>query len=72
MRQLPKINTLVIKIGSSIIAGDDDINKQFLSELGLVISNLKKEIHDIIIVSSGAIAAGFKHSWFFDKTKRYY
>lgn len=69
MRQLPKINTLVIKIGSSIIAGNDDINKQFLSELGLVISNLKKDIHDIIIVSSGAIAAGFKHLGFLTKPR---
>ncbi|MCA1927371.1 MAG: glutamate 5-kinase [Calditerrivibrio sp.] len=69
MRKLPKINTLVIKIGSSIIAGKDDIDKVFLSNLSAVISNIKKDIQHIVIVSSGAVAAGFKHLGFLSKPK---
>lgn len=69
MRKLPKINTLVIKIGSSIIAGKDDIDKIFLSNLSSVISNIRKNIPNIVIVSSGAVAAGFKHLGFSSKPK---
>ncbi len=61
MRKIPKIETLVIKIGSSIISGDDmGINNERIVSIAKEVSNLKKHIPNIIIVSSGAVAAGFK------------
>jgi len=60
MRKLPKINLMVIKIGSSIVAGKDRVDKEFLARLAATISEVKKEVKDIVIVSSGAVAAGFK------------
>ncbi|ADR19168.1 glutamate 5-kinase [Calditerrivibrio nitroreducens] len=69
MRKLPKINTVVIKIGSSIIAGKDKIDKDFLSKLASVISEIRADIKNIVIVSSGAVAAGFKLLGFKSKPK---
>ncbi|MCX8085169.1 MAG: glutamate 5-kinase [Calditerrivibrio sp.] len=69
MRKLPKINTLVIKIGSSIVAGKDEIDKKFLAELAHAIHIIKNDVKDVVIVSSGAIAAGFKTLGFDSKPK---
>lgn len=69
MRKLPKINLMVIKIGSSIVAGKDRVDKEFLARLAATISEVKKEVKDIVIVSSGAVAAGFKLLGFESKPK---
>jgi len=66
---LPKINLMVIKIGSSIVAGKDRVDKEFLARLAATISEVKKEVKDIVIVSSGAVAAGFKLLGFESKPK---
>ncbi len=61
MRKLPKINSLVIKIGSSIITDENhNINEGFLSSLAENISKIKPLVKNVTIVSSGAVAAGFK------------
>lgn len=61
MRKIPKIRVLVIKIGSSILTGEDmGINAARISEIVFRVSELKKSIPNILIVSSGAIAAGFR------------
>jgi glutamate 5-kinase len=61
IRTLPKINNLIIKIGSNILVGDDNgINEERVRQIVNVIVRLKAEIPKITIVSSGAIAAGFK------------
>lgn len=60
---MPKsdIKTLIIKIGSSILSGDDlGINSARISSLVYHIAKLKKTIPNIVIVSSGAVASGFK------------
>ena len=55
------IKTLIIKIGSSILSGDDlGINSARIASLVYHIAKLKKTIPNIIIVSSGAVASGFK------------
>lgn len=69
MRKLPKINTLVIKIGSSIVAGKDRIDKEFLAKLAATISEVKVDVGSVVIVSSGAVAAGFKLLGFKSKPK---
>lgn len=61
MRKIPKIETLVIKIGSSILSGDDmGINATRISKIVFHVAELKKKIPNILIVSSGAVAAGFR------------
>ena len=61
MRNIPKIKTLVIKIGSSILSGNDmGINAARIGEIVAQVSKLKKDIPNILIVSSGAVAAGFR------------
>ena len=55
------IKTLIIKIGSSILSGDDlGINSARIAALVYHIAKLKKTIPNIVIVSSGAVASGFK------------
>ena len=55
------IKTLIIKIGSSILSGDDlGINSVRIASLVYHIAKLKKTIPNIVIVSSGAVASGFK------------
>ena len=65
MRKLPKINSLVIKIGSNIITDSNhNIDEKFLNSLVNKISQIKSDIKNITIVSSGAVAAGFKELGF--------
>ncbi|MGA1862725.1 glutamate 5-kinase [Deferribacter thermophilus] len=61
MRKLPEIKTLVIKIGSNLLTNNSRyIDKSYIYSLAEVISDLKKSIKNILIVSSGAIAAGMQ------------
>lgn len=70
MRKLPKIETLVIKIGSNIISREDgEVNLDFLNNLSKVISKIKESITNIVIVSSGAVACGFRTLGFSKKPK---
>ena len=49
----------VVKAGSSLVAGNDDgINKLFIKNLVLQVSQLLEEGIQVIIVSSGAVAKG--------------
>ncbi len=70
MRKLPSVNTLVIKIGSNIITNQvNGINESFIAELAESISKLRSSIENIIIVSSGSVAAGFKYLGYKSKPK---
>lgn len=70
MRNLPEINTLIIKIGSSILTDvSGEVNLKFVNALSEVISRVKKEIKNVVIVSSGAVACGFKTLGFDKKPK---
>lgn len=61
MRKLPKIETLVVKVGSNILTNPEKgVNLEFLSGLVGTICDVKKEIPNIVIVSSGSVGAGFK------------
>lgn len=61
MRDIPKIKTLVIKIGSSVLSGDDlGINASRISAIAANVADLRKTVPNIIIVSSGAVAAGYR------------
>ncbi|ADD68652.1 glutamate 5-kinase [Denitrovibrio acetiphilus DSM 12809] len=61
MRKLPKIETLVVKVGSNILTHHErGVNLEFLSGLVRILCNFKKNIPNIVVVSSGAVGAGFK------------
>jgi len=60
MRKLPNINTLVVKVGSSLLANEKGVNEAFINNIASVLSFIKEKIPHIIVVSSGAVAAGFK------------
>lgn len=55
------MNRLVIKIGSNILAyGNEGLDMKRISSIACDISELQNKEYDIVIVSSGAIAAGMK------------
>ena len=50
---------LVVKVGSSLLIGDDgDLDRQWLAGLADDVADLHRRRHEILIVSSGAIAIG--------------
>ena len=70
MSSKENIKTLIIKIGSSILSGDDlGINSARIASLVYHIAKLKKTIPNIVIVSSGAVASGFKLLGFSSRPK---
>lgn len=70
MRILPKLNTVIIKIGSSIISQKHgDVNAAFIESLSEVVNELKKMVKNVVIVSSGAVACGFRTLGFKTKPK---
>ncbi|KAA0259455.1 glutamate 5-kinase [Deferribacter autotrophicus] len=61
MRRLPQVKTLVIKIGSNILTNNSTIiDNNYINNLAKVIGELKSQIENILIVSSGAVAAGIQ------------
>ena len=56
---LKNIKRIVIKIGSQILTGEDgDLNRTWMATLAAEVSALRREGREVIIVSSGAVAAG--------------
>lgn len=54
-------NTIVIKIGSSLLADDNrDIRKRWITSIAADLSNLAASGKNVIIVSSGSVAIGRK------------
>jgi glutamate 5-kinase len=70
MRHLTEIETLVIKMGSNVLLGQNDgVNLEFISSLTSVLADVNKKIKNIVIVSSGAVGAGFRHLGFSSRPK---
>ena len=58
---LKKVRRIVVKVGSSILASREmGLHRTVFSQLAKEISNLKNQGYEIILVSSGAIAAGME------------
>jgi glutamate 5-kinase len=53
------MNRIVIKVGSAVITQDDKIALDRLAQLVEFIAQLKKENNEVVLVSSGAVAAGY-------------
>ena len=70
MRNLPNIRTLVVKIGSNILTDvKNGLNVDFITSLAKTLSEIKKTIPNIVIVSSGAVGSGFKLLGFEERPK---
>lgn len=52
---------IVIKIGSNLLIKENEINKNFIIQISSIISKLIENNHKVVIVSSGAKAAGLKY-----------
>ncbi|MDE5832480.1 MAG: glutamate 5-kinase, partial [Desulfovibrio sp.] len=57
-RALRGAKIIVVKIGSAVIAGRDSLNYQAMEDLAAQLAALKNNGKKIILVSSGAVAAG--------------
>ena len=56
---LSEYRRLVVKVGSSLLVGaNGELNRSWLESLAADIAALKRDGHEILIVSSGAIAIG--------------
>ena len=56
-----KVRRLVVKVGSSILASvEKGLHHEVFSQLAEEISELKREGYEIVLVSSGAVAAGME------------
>src|SRR5262245_54095980 len=55
---LPRVRRVVIKIGSSILSGPGGIDRERIAHLAGEIATLRQRQYEIILVSSGAVAAG--------------
>ena len=65
---LGEVRRVVIKVGSNVLtAGGDDLHRGVFRKLAKNIASLKGRGYDIVIVSSGAVAAGRKSLTAVDK-----
>jgi len=55
---LPRVRRVVIKIGSSILSGPDGIDRDRIASLVGEIAALRQHPYQVVLVSSGAVAAG--------------
>lgn len=55
---LNDLHRLVVKIGSSLLIDDDKLNRSWLNGLADDIAVLRKDGHQVLVVSSGAVAIG--------------
>lgn len=55
---LPRVRRVVIKIGSSILSGPTGIDRSHIASLVGEIAALRRQPYQIVLVSSGAVAAG--------------
>ena len=67
---LGKVRRIVVKVGSSILASRDrGLHRNVFSHLAKEISTLKRQGYEMILVSSGAIAAGMEKLGFQSRPK---
>lgn len=55
---LPRVKRVVVKIGSSILSGPQDIDRDRIARLVGELAALRQHGHAVVLVSSGAVAAG--------------
>ena len=55
-----RVRRAVVKIGSGVLTHDDGLNTRVIKRLAGEVSALVDEGHEVILVSSGAVASGMK------------
>ena len=55
-----KARRVVLKLGSSVVTGEDDLNLPLIRQLVGEIGALRRTERQVILVTSGAVAAGLK------------
>ena len=55
---LPRVKRVVVKIGSSILSGPQDIDRERIARLVGELAELRRRDIQVVLVSSGAVAAG--------------
>ena len=55
---LPRVRRVVVKIGSSILSGAQDIDRERIARLVGELAGLRRRGYELVLVSSGAVAAG--------------
>lgn len=64
------LKTIVVKIGSSILAGDKDgLDAKRISNIASDVTAVQKMGYDVVVVSSGAVAAGIRKLGFKEKPR---
>ncbi|MDH5465108.1 MAG: glutamate 5-kinase [Thiovulaceae bacterium] len=58
MKKKKALNRIVIKVGSAVLTENNGIAQERMLNLVTLIANLKKK-YDVILVTSGAVAAGY-------------
>jgi glutamate 5-kinase len=66
---LPRVKRVVIKIGSSILSGPSGIDRTRITSLVGEIAALRRQPYQIVLVSSGAVAAGMTRLGLRDRPK---
>ena len=64
-----KARRIVVKVGSGVLTGANGFNPQRIGRLASQISQIRAQGKEIVMVSSGAIAAGFKKMGLSEKPK---
>jgi len=55
---LPRVRRVVVKIGSSVLAGPQDLDRARIARLVGELADLRQRPYEVVLVSSGAVAAG--------------
>ncbi len=55
---LPRVRRVVVKVGSSVLSGPQDIDRARIARLVAELAALRRRGFDVVLVSSGAVAAG--------------
>jgi len=55
---LPRVRRVVVKVGSNVLAGAQDIDRARIARLVGELAALRRRGYDVALVSSGAVAAG--------------
>ncbi|MEO8604875.1 MAG: glutamate 5-kinase [bacterium] len=55
---LPRVRRVVVKVGSSVLSGTQDIDRERIGRLVHELTGLRQRGLEIVLVSSGAVAAG--------------
>ncbi|MFH1136008.1 MAG: glutamate 5-kinase [Pseudomonadota bacterium] len=68
-QSLASARRIVVKVGSGVLTAEDGLNTEFMKRLAAETVALRNRNIEIILVSSGAIAAGFKKVGLREKPK---